>query len=256
MIRWALKNLPRPWLIRLSYLVQWVAPVVWAGSRFTDPIDGRSYRRFLPYGYGNQIRENALAPGTNSLERHRLLWLYLQRFTNFFEAPQNVLHIAPEQCFYGRFKRLSNLTVLTGDIESPLADLHFDLHHIPLESDRFDVVFCNHVLEHVTDDAQCLRELYRVLKPGGWGIFQVPFVPTQISTDEDPSITDPQERERRFGQYDHVRIYGQDYPERLRAAGFNVERIDMDQYLTPEEFERYRLPKGEPLYVCRKINEN
>lgn len=255
MIRWALKNLPRPWLIRLSYLVQWVAPVVWAGSRFTDPIDGRSYRRFLPYGYGNQIRENALAPGTNSLERHRLLWLYLQRFTNFFEAPQNVLHIAPEQCFHGRFKRLSNLTVLTGDIESPLADLHFDLHHIPLESDRFDVVFCNHVLEHVTDDAQCLHELHRVLKPGGWGIFQVPFVPTQISTDEDPSITDPQERERRFGQYDHVRIYGQDYPERLRAAGFHVDRIDMDQHLTPEEFDRYRLPKGEPLYVCRKINK-
>ena len=252
MIRWALRNLPRPWLIRLSYLVQWVAPVLWAGKRFTDPIDGRSYRRFLPYGYGNQIRENALAPGSNSLERHRLLWLYLQRFTNFFERPQHLLHIAPEQCFHGRFKRLSNLTVLTGDIESPLADLHFDLHHIPLEDNRFDVAFCNHVLEHVTDDAQCLRELYRVLKPGGWGIFQVPFVPAQISTDEDPSITDPAERERRFGQYDHVRIYGQDYPERLRAAGFDVECINMDQHLAPENFERYRLPVGEPLYICRK----
>jgi len=252
MIRWALRNLPRPWLIRLSYLVQWVAPVLWAGKRFTDPIDGRSYRRFLPYGYGNQIRENALAPGSNSLERHRLLWLYLQRFTNFFERPQHLLHIAPEQCFHGRFKRLSNLTVLTGDIESPLADLHFDLHHIPLEDNRFDVAFCNHVLEHVTDDTQCLRELYRVLKPGGWGIFQVPFVPAQISTDEDPSITDPAERERRFGQYDHVRIYGQDYPERLRAAGFDVECINMDQHLASEEFERYRLPVGEPLYICRK----
>jgi SAM-dependent methyltransferase len=97
-----------------------------------------------------------------------------------------------------------------------------------------------------------LRELYRVLKPGGWGIFQVPFVPTQIVTDEDPSITDPAERERRFGQYDHVRIYGKDYPERLRAAGFEVECINMEQHLASEDFERYRLPVGEPLYICRK----
>lgn len=254
MIRWALKYIPRPWLIRLSYLVRWFAPLIWAGNRFTDPIDGRSYRRFLPYGYGDLIRENALAPGTHSLERHRLLWLYLQSHTDFFTAPQRVLHIAPEQCFYGRFKRLKNLDVLTGDIESPLADLHFDLHHIPLESDQFDVVFCNHVLEHVTDDAQCLRELHRVMKPGGWGIFQVPFVPTQITTDEDPSITDPQERQRRFGQYDHVRIYGTDYPERLEAAGFEVETVRLQEELSEADRIRYGLPQEEPLYVCRKRN--
>ena len=252
MIRWALRYVPRPWLIRLSYVLQWVAPLIWAGKRFTDPIDGRSYRTFLPYGYGDQIRENALAPGTHSLERHRLLWIYLNRHTDFFERPQQLLHIAPEQCFHGRFKRQKNLSVLTGDIESPLADLHFDLHHIPLEDNRFDVVFCNHVLEHVTDDAQCLRELHRVMKPGGWGLFQVPFVPTQVATDEDPSITDPAERQRRFGQYDHVRIYGQDYPLRLQAAGFQVETVHMEERLSVEEFERYCLPPGEPLYICRK----
>ena len=252
MIRWALRRIPRPWLIRLSALVRLVGPILYAGTRFTDPIDGRSYRKFLPYGYGGRIRENALSPGTNSLERHRLLYLYLQRYTDFFTAPLSVLHIAPEQCFHQRFKAQVNLTVLTADIESPLADMHFDLHHIPLEDNRFDVIFCNHVLEHVTDDAQCLRELYRVMKPGGWGIFQVPWVPGIQVTDEDPSITDPAERERRFLQYDHVRLYGEDYPDRLAAAGFKVETVELFRTLPAVEVNRYCLPSNEPLYVCYK----
>ena len=142
--------------------------------------------------------------------------------------------------------------MLSGDIESPLADLHFDLHAIPLDSDRFDVVFCNHVLEHVSDDAQCLRELYRVMKPGGWGIFQIPWIPGRPFTDEDPSLTDPRERERRFGQYDHVRMYGEDYADRLKSAGFEVERVDLADRLESEEYQRYRLPQGEPLFVVRK----
>ena len=252
MIRWALKYIPRPWLIRMSALVRVLGPLLYVGSRFTDPIDGRSYRKFLPYGYGGRIRENALSPGTNSLERHRLLYLYLQRYTEFFTAPLTVLHIAPEQCFHQRFKTQPNLQVLTADIESPLADMHFDLHQIPLEDNRFDVIFCNHVLEHVTDDAQCLRELYRVMKPGGWGIFQVPWVPGIEVTDEDPSITDPAERERRFLQYDHVRLYGEDYPQRLTAAGFTVEKVELFKTLPQDEVERYRLPSVAPLYVCRK----
>ena len=181
-----------------------------------------------------------------------MLYLYLQRYTPFFEAPLSVLHIAPEQCFHQRFKAQTNLQVLTADIESPLADMHFDLDQIPLEDNRFDVIFCNHVLEHVTDDAQCLRELYRVMKPGGWGIFQVPWVPGIKVTDEDPSITDPAERERRFLQYDHVRLYGEDYPERLAAAGFQVEKVELYKTLPQAEVERFRLPKDEPLYVCRK----
>jgi SAM-dependent methyltransferase len=250
MIRWALKYIPRPWLIRMSALVRVLGPLLYVGSRFTDPIDGRSYRKFLPYGYGGRIRENALSPGTNSLERHRLLYLYLQRYTEFFTAPLTVLHIAPEQCFHQRFKTQPNLQVLTADIESPLADMHFDLHQIPLEDNRFDVIFCNHVLE--TDDAQCLRELYRVMKAGGWGIFQVPWVPGIEVTDEDPSITDPAERERRFLQYDHVRLYGEDYPQRLTAAGFTVEKVELFKTLPQDEVERYRLPSDEPLYVCRK----
>lgn len=251
-IKFALNNIPRPILIRMSYAVQAVAPIVFKGDRFTDPIDGRSYRKFFPYGYGNTQRENALSPGTNSLERHRLLWLYLKGETDFFDTPKKVLHVAPEQCFYSRFRAMKNLDYTTADLNSPIADISMDIHNIPFEDDLFDVVFCNHVLEHVTDDAQCMRELRRVLKPGGLAIMQVPLDIHLDKTFEDPTITDPAERERLFGQYDHVRQYGLDYSERLQKAGFVVTPVDYNQKLTPEAFERYRLPVGEILYVCTK----
>ncbi len=252
MIKFALKYIPRPWLIRLSYIVQFFAPVLYGGNRFTDPIDGRSYRKFLPYGYAGNIRENALSPGTNSLERHRLMYLYLKRDTDFFEAPKKVLHVAPEQCFHGRFKKMDNLDYDTADLNSPIADYSIDIHNIPFDDNTYDVVFCNHVLEHVTDDQKCMSELCRVLKPGGLAIMQVPYIPEQEKTVEDPTITDPKERERLFGQYDHVRKYGKDYADRLEKAGFKVTKVEMEKELTEEEFERYRLPKGEPLYVCSK----
>lgn len=252
MIKLALKYIPRPWLIRLSYVVQFFAPVLYGGSKFTDPIDGKGYRKFLPYGYGGNIRENALSPGTNSLERHRLMWLYLKRDTDFFSTPKKVLHVAPEQCFYGRFRKMSNLDYTTADLDSPIADIQMDIHDIQFEDNTFDVVFCNHVLEHVNDDQQCMRELCRVLKPGGLAIMQVPYIPNQEVTVEDPSITDPAERERLFGQYDHVRKYGVDYADRLLNAGFKVTKVDFSKELSSEEFDKYRLPKGEPLYVCSK----
>ncbi len=252
MIELALKYIPRPWLIRLSMVMRVIGPIIYSGNNFTDPIDGRSYRKFLPYGYSGRIRNNAMSPGTNSLERHRLLYLYLKISTKFFTKKLKVLHIAPEQCFYYRFKQLNNLEVISGDIESPLADIHFDLHQIPLKENTFDVIFCNHVLEHVNNDITCLNELYRVMKPGGWGIFQVPFVRGTKKTIEDPSITDPAERERRFLQYDHVRLYGEDYPERLESIGFRVETVILGRTLPEKDVKRFGIPKNEPLFVCHK----
>ena len=250
--RFLLRYIPRPWLIRLSYLGRFVLAFFMRGHRYTDPIDGRKYKSFLPYGYGDRQRPNALAPASLSLERHRLMWLYLQEETPFFEDKLKVLHIAPEQCFYGRFRKMQNLDYTTADIESPLADLKFDLHDIPLADNIYDVVFCNHVFEHVTDDVRCMSELYRVMKPGGWGIMQVPQNYDWDKTLEDPSITDREERIRLFGQYDHLRMYGLDYPERLEKAGFQVEIIDYNQKLSPEKFEEYGLPKRELLYLVRK----
>ncbi len=249
---WALNRIPRPLLIRLSYLVRPFLASFYKGNRFEDPIDGRKYRKLLPYGYEGRQRENALAPASLSLERHRLLWLYLKKETNFFTENQKVLHVAPEQCFYGRFRAMKNLDYLTADLDSPIADVKMDIHDIQYSENTFDVVFCNHVLEHVQDDQQCMRELCRVLKPGGLAIMQVPFEKGRQVTDEDPSITDPEERIRRFGQYDHVRVYGQDYPDRLKRAGFTVKEIDFSQSLDPEEYQRYALMPGEKLYVCTK----
>jgi SAM-dependent methyltransferase len=239
-------------LIKLSY---WVRPFLasfYKGNRFEDPIDGRTYRKLLPYGYQGRQRQNALAPASLSLERHRLLWLYLKKETNFFSAPQKVLHVAPEQCFYGRFRAMQNLDYLTADLNSPIADVKMDIHDIQYPTNTFDVVLCNHVLEHVQDDQQCMRELCRVLKPGGLAIMQVPFEKGRKETDEDPSITDPEERIRRFGQYDHVRVYGLDYPDRLQKAGFSVTAVNYSQSLPKEEFERYALMPNEVLYACSK----
>ncbi|MGB0879623.1 MAG: class I SAM-dependent methyltransferase [Polaribacter sp.] len=267
-----LNTIPRPILIKVSY---WVRPIIaWSlkGNRFTDPIDGKSFRKFLPYGYGKQ-RENALSPSTLSLERHRLLWLFLQQETDFFEPKYNskskvllrdyskdtetssvlkVLHIAPEQCFLDIFRKQQNLEYITSDLESPIADVKADICNLPFKNSSFDVVFCNHVLEHIPDDTKAMQELYRVLKPNGMGIFQVPQDVSREKTFEDNSITDKKERAKIFGQYDHVRIYGRDYFDKLRAIGFTVEEIDYTQKITSEELERFCLTKGEILPVCYK----
>lgn len=250
--RLALKAIPRPVLIRLSYLVRPILAAFYSGDQYEDPIDGRKYRKMLPYGYEGRQRNNALAPASLSLERHRLLWLYLKEETDFFSAPHKMLHVAPEQCFYGRFRKMANLDYLTADLDSPIADVKMDIHDIQYPDNSFDVVMCNHVLEHVNDDIQCMSELCRVLAPGGLAIMQVPLDPNLEVTDEDPNLQDPEERKRRFGQYDHVRLHGSDYPERLKKAGFKVTAVDYSQKLTPEQFNRYRLPVGEMLYVCTK----
>jgi len=221
------------------------------GNRFTDPIDGKSFRKFLPYGYGKQ-RENALSPSTLSLERHRLLWLYLQDETDFFTTQKKVLHMAPEQCFLPLFRKQKNLDYTTADLYSPIADVKADICDLPFEDNTFDVVFCNHVLEHITDDTKAMQELYRVLKPGGMGIFQIPQELSRATTFEDDTITDQKERARIFGQYDHVRVYGRDYFDKLRSIGFNVEEVDYTKKIAPQMVERFCLAKGEILPVCFK----
>ncbi|MDC0916519.1 class I SAM-dependent methyltransferase [Flavobacteriaceae bacterium] len=231
---------PRPWLIRLSI---WFRPLIkwyFKGHRFTDPIDGSSYRRFLPYGY-QKIRENALCPGTLSLERHRLLWLYLERETSFLTDSIKVLHVAPEQVFYQKFRSFSHWDYTTTDLYSPLADVKADLRKLPFEDHAYDLILCNHVLEHIPDHLQALSELYRVLKKGGTLIAQVPLDLNREKTFEDPTITDPQERSRIFGQYDHVRIYGKDFSDFLNQTGFSSQCIPYTEQLTKKEIDTYAL---------------
>jgi len=248
-----LNNISRPWLITVSY---WVRPIITfylKGNNFTDPIDGKSFRKMLPYGYGKQ-RENALSPSTLSLERHRLMWLFLRDETDFFTSTKKLktLHIAPEQCFLSIFKKQQNLEYVTSDLESPIADVKADICNLPFEDNSFDVIFCNHVLEHIPDDKKAMQELFRVLKKGGFGIFQVPQDLNMDITFEDNSITDKKERARIFGQYDHVRVYGKDYFDRLREIGFKVNEIDYTKKIALKKLERFCLMKGEILPVCYK----
>jgi predicted SAM-dependent methyltransferase len=273
--KFILNTIPRPILIRLSIVVRPILAFLLKGSRFTDPIDGKSFRMFLPYGYGNQ-RNNVLSPSTLSLERHRLLWLYLQNETDFFQSEldsdspvtQNkriklrkdaetssalkVLHFAPEQEFYKRFKKQTNIEYTTTDLLSPLADVKADICNLPFEDNKYDIIFCNHVLEHIPDDTKAMQELFRVLKPGGMGIFQIPQDLSRASTFADDTIVDQKERAKIFGQYDHVRVYGRDYFDKLRSIGFKVIEEDYTHKIAPELVEKYCLTKGEIIPVCFK----
>ena len=248
-----LNTIPRPQLIKLS---NWLRPIIalfLRGTKYTDPIDGKSYRKFLPYGY-QKIRKNVLAPGTFSLERHRLFWIYLKNETDFFSATKKkVLHFAPEQAFYHQFKKIKKIDYTTTDLFSPLADVKADICNLPFKDNEFDYIFCNHVLEHIPDDNKAMSELFRVLAPNGIGIFQIPQDLSREFTFEDDSIKDPKERATIFGQYDHVRVYGRDYFDKLREIGFNVTAIDYTKKFTKKEIDKYRLAQGELIPVCRKF---
>lgn len=221
------------------------------GDKYTDPIDNKSFKSFLPYGYDKQ-RNNVLSPSTLSLERHILLWLYLKNETNFFSNKLKVLHFAPEQAFYKRFRNMSNLDYVTTDLNSPLADVKADICNLPFENNEFDVILCNHVLEHIPDDTKALQELYRVLKKGGLGIFQIPQDLNRDISFEDNTITDRKERAKIFGQYDHVRIYGRDYFEKLREIGFKVSEVDYTSTFSDDDISKYCLAKGEIIPVVHK----
>ena len=251
--KYLLNKLPRPLLIRLSYPFKLIAPLLFKGNNVECPVCEKSFSKFLSYGSDIAHRDNVLCPYDLTLERHRLMWLYLKDSSDFFTAKKlNVLHIAPEQCFHKRFKKQNNLDYLTGDLVSPLADLHFDLHEIPLEDNRFDVVFCNHVMEHVDDALQCMKELHRVLKPGGWGIMQVPQDFNREETLEDKSIVTPEEREKYYWQKDHVRLFGLDYPQWLEKAGFTVTEFSKESNYDEKKISRFRLQKEEILYIVHK----
>ncbi|MBX9853230.1 MAG: class I SAM-dependent methyltransferase [Cytophagaceae bacterium] len=249
-ISFVIRKIPRKYLQIISPLALKILGVFYAGNNVQCPISGKTYRKFLPYG--RAPRPNALCPDSLSLERHRLMWLYLQDKTNFFTAKLKVLHIAPEHCFLKKFESMSNLDYITADLESPLAKVKMDVHHIPFPENTFDVVFCNHVMEHVDNDIKAMQEIHRVMKPGAWAIIQSPMDPSREKTFEDPSLKTPEERENAHGQSDHVRTYGKDYPERLRKGGFKVKEDTYVMELDKSKVERYALPSEEIIYLCTK----
>jgi SAM-dependent methyltransferase len=243
-----IRYVPRKYLQRVAGVGLKIASLFYRGSNVVCPVCDTGFRTFLPYGR-IQPRANALCPNCLSLERHRLIWMYLAERTDFFKARRSVLHIAPEACFINGFEKVHGDGYITADIESPLAKVKMDIHEIPFPDNSFDVVLCNHVLEHVRDDIQAMKEMYRVLKPGGFTIQQVPFFnPVPATTFEDNSITDPREREKIFGQDDHVRKYGHDYAKRMEAAGLKAIEDPFVNELTDEVRKKFGLVKGEIIY--------
>lgn len=249
-ISFLIRFVPRRYLQLFSGVGLKVVGWFYAGNKVECPVCRSHYRIFLPYGRINP-RQNALCPSCLSLERHRLIWLYLQEKTNFFKQNLDVLHIAPEHCFMKPFEKQHSDRYITADIESPLAKVKMDIHQMPFEDGKFDAVLCNHVMEHVRDDIQAMKEIRRVLKPGGWAIMQIPFFsPIPDVTFEDHSITDKRERENIFGQDDHVRKYGHDYPKRIERSGLKAVEDRFVFGLPKEQVFRYGLSPSEVIYLA------
>jgi len=249
-VRLLLNLFTRTFLIRTSLLFKPFFDIFFKGTKFSDPINNKSYSYFFPYGYNIQ-RKNALCPGTFSLERHRLLWLYLKKETDFFNSNNKILHFAPEQCFHKFFKSFfKNYT--TTDLNSPIVDIKADICNLPFNDNSFDYILCNHVLEHIYDDEKAMKEIYRVLNKNGIAILQVPIDMNSNLTLEGRDIDNKQDRNKLFGQYDHLRMYGLDYFKKLKKVGFKVKNIDYLSKLKKEEVEKFSLINSGTIPVCIK----
>ena len=227
-----------------------------AGAWFSDRRQFRSDRldRECPIcGYrgmfisvGHPSRWDARCLSCGARERHRLLHLWVTENGGDQFAGRRILHFAPEKVIMRRMR--GNPLYETADLRQAGVTHQVDITNIPLPDAAYDVVMANHVLEHIPDDRQAMRELFRLLKPGGIGLFSVPINATRRTTYENPAITAPAERWAHFSAHDHLRYYGLDFSDRLAEAGFVVETFRM----TPEDEVRYGLLRDEVLYVARK----
>ena len=222
-------------------------PLIWRGDAVECPVCGGHFERFLPYWNRDYCR----CPRCDSHERHRALWLYLIRRTDLLSARHEVLHLAPEPSIAEHLRGRDNLGYVSADLESPLAMLHFDIQDIPFRDATFDVVLCGHVLTEVPDDRQAMREMRRVLRPGGWAIVMAAVEPGRAETYEDPSITEPEARRAAFLEPLNVRVYGADFADRLRDAGFDVDVIPFPRELDDDAIRRYGLLPADQIYLCR-----
>jgi len=236
----------------LARLADRVVPrrVMYFGRAHYCPICRARLRRFRDF---TPTYRNVECPVCELHPRHRLLWLYLTHQLRLFETGRlSLLHFAPEKLFAEAFLRTPTIQYTSADLSSPVAMVKVDICRIPYPDASFDAILCSHVLEHVDDDSTAMRELFRVLKPGGWAILQVPIDESREQTLEDPAIQTPEDREKFYWQHDHVRLYGRDYPERLRQAGFEVEIDWYVRTFAPEEVRRLGLDPTEGIYRCTK----
>jgi len=223
---------------------------IYKGDKYYCPVCDGHFRTFLSFGI--QKRKNACCPRCRSLERHRLLWLYLKNKTNLFNDDLKLLHIAPELVLKNKFKKMNNIKYYSADLHNTNAMVKTDLTSICFKVNSFDAILCTHVLEHINDDKKAMQELHRVLNTSGWAILQVPIDKNRKETFEDFSIAEPEEREKHFGQKDHVRCYGLDYKDRLTSTGFSVKLDNYVMQLSGDIRKKYSLDEKEDIYFCTK----
>ncbi len=232
----------------LLNLPEWLRKVMFYGRTHYCPVCCSNIRAFFRFG----PLINSCCPVCASLRRHRVAWLFLQQNTNLFKpTPKKMLHVAPELCFKLKFQQIPFLDYVAADLRDRDITVKMDITSIPHADNTFDIIFCSHVLEHVPNDRRAMREMVRVLKPGGWAVVMVPVRMNQL-TDEDLAVTDPLERERRFGQHNHVRYYGRDITERLERAAFKVTVVRAPEIVAPNQFDRMGVTRGVTVFFCEK----
>lgn len=222
------------------------------GGGMECPVCGAKFPVYMSFGVNP--RKNALCPNCGALERHRALYLLIKQL-DYYKPNMRILHFAPEKIFYDIFSSLENVEYWPVDLnpEQPFSKKVVDITDIPFEDNYFDLIMCNHVLEHIPDDKKAMSELYRVLKSeSGMALLNVPIYSQLAKTFENPEYNTPELRLKYFGQEDHVRKYGPDYIDRLRAVGFFVEEITGNRLCDQNDFKKYGLPVNIKLYLCKK----
>ncbi len=242
------KVVPKKYLRVLGQYTLRATSPIYTGNQVQCPCCKHRFRQFASYGHVK--RDNALCRWCLSLERHRGLWLYIHEKTDLLTKKQKILHFAPEHQFQALFKAHENIDYLSADLDMPTAMVQMDITNITLEDNSFDVIICNHVLEHVPDDRKAMSELYRVLKPGGWAILQTPMS-DRAETVEDLTLS-PEQRIEAFGQDDHVRTYGMDKKDRLASVGFKVE-LNTYLYDLPQDIINYYGIMREDIWIGWKL---
>jgi len=225
--------------------------LLFVGSRYTCPCCGWRLRAFTHGNYSLRVRHNGYCPRCNAKSRHRRDWLFLESKTNLFSEPLRLLHVSPKYSLSRRFVKMPSIDYVGIDLfDRPNTSIRVDISGIPVKCETFDALLCIHVMEHVEDDVAAIAELYRVLKPGGWAFITVP-IRLDRKTYEDPTITAPEDRLLHFGEEQHARIYGLDFPDRLESAGFDVQ-LDLAQDLDRSTSEEYGLFADENVFYCTK----
>lgn len=232
----------------LLNLPEWFRKVMFYGRAHYCPVCCSNIRAFFRFG----PLINSCCPVCASLRRHRIAWFFFQQKTNLFDpTPKKMFHVAPELCFKLKFMQIPFLDCVTADLRDRDVTVKMDITNIPLADNVFDIIFCSHVLEHVPDDRGAMREMLRILRPGGWAVIMVPVRMNRL-TDEDLSVTDPREREKRFGQHNHVRYYGRDITDRLQEAGFKVTVVRASEIVNPDQFDRMGVTRGVTVFFGEK----